>query len=101
MLFKNREACLEHLVEIGKFQYKGTQTNTYISAANKLHFQSITSNKGNDDSEIGCNGTFDSLLCWEAIPANTTVTIQCPEIVGLFDHTSNRLTHLFFLFHDP
>lgn len=100
MLFKNREACLEHLVEIGKFAYKGTQTNIFQLLINSI-FQSISPNKGNDDSEIGCNGTFDSLLCWEAMPANTTVTIQCPEIVGLFDHTSNILTHLVFLFHDP
>ncbi|KRX49789.1 Calcitonin receptor-like protein 1 [Trichinella murrelli] len=30
-----------------------------------------------------CNATWDSVLCWPAIPANTSFTLPCPPLKGL------------------
>lgn len=62
MLFEDEEKCISHLNDI-----------------NKLVFQS------NDSTTIGCNGTFDKVICWEAVKADTTVLVQCPNIKGVFD----------------
>ena len=35
----------------------------------------------------GCNGTFDGILCFKGINANTTLSVPCPNIPGVFDTT--------------
>lgn len=37
-----------------------------------------------------CNGTFDGVLCFKSIKANTTLSAPCPNIPGVFD-TSKTL----------
>ena len=40
---------------------------------------------------LGCDGTFDELLCWEATAANTSLSQKCPEFEGMLDSTSMEL----------
>uniref|UniRef100_A0A0N4UY16 G_PROTEIN_RECEP_F2_4 domain-containing protein n=1 Tax=Enterobius vermicularis TaxID=51028 RepID=A0A0N4UY16_ENTVE len=35
------------------------------------------------DDSLWCNATWDGLLCWQAIPANTSFTQFCPDEKGL------------------
>lgn len=40
-------------------------------------------------SGFGCNAYYDSLICWEASLANTTLVKNCPNFQGIFDTNSN------------
>ena len=40
-----------------------------------------------DDGSLWCNATWDTVLCWPAARANTSITLQCPPLKGL-DPTS-------------
>jgi hypothetical protein len=46
---------------------------------------------------IGCNGVFDEILCWEATPANASISQKCPELDGMFDSSSIFANKSFFL----
>ncbi|KHN82409.1 Calcitonin receptor-like protein 1 [Toxocara canis] len=35
------------------------------------------------DGSLWCNATFDTVLCWPATPANTSITLRCPPLKGL------------------
>ncbi|KAI6235163.1 Calcitonin receptor-like protein 1 [Aphelenchoides besseyi] len=51
-----------------------------------------------DDGTTWCNATWDSVLCWPATPADSSITLQCPPLKGLdpaknitkFCHKSGR-----------
>lgn len=36
-----------------------------------------------DDGSLWCNATFDTVLCWPATPANSSITVHCPPLKGL------------------
>ncbi|CAD5216639.1 unnamed protein product [Bursaphelenchus okinawaensis] len=36
-----------------------------------------------DDGSLWCNATWDTVLCWPATPAGSTITLQCPPLKGL------------------
>uniref|UniRef100_A0A915HJE5 G-protein coupled receptors family 2 profile 1 domain-containing protein n=1 Tax=Romanomermis culicivorax TaxID=13658 RepID=A0A915HJE5_ROMCU len=36
-----------------------------------------------ENETLWCNATWDSFLCWPAIPANTSYSLPCPPIQGL------------------
>jgi hypothetical protein len=42
---------------------------------------------------LGCNAYYDSLICWEASLANTTLVKNCPSFQGIFD-TNSTISHL-------
>jgi hypothetical protein len=64
MLFEDEEKCESHLNQIGKLVYS------------------------DGNGGLGCNGTFDKVICWEAVAANTTVKVPCPNFKGVFDPES-------------
>ncbi|CAB3403684.1 unnamed protein product [Caenorhabditis bovis] len=41
-----------------------------------------------NDGRVWCNATYDTILCWPPTPANSSVTLQCPQLKGL-DPTKN------------
>uniref|UniRef100_A0A914DK67 Uncharacterized protein n=2 Tax=Acrobeloides nanus TaxID=290746 RepID=A0A914DK67_9BILA len=41
-----------------------------------------------DDGSLWCNATWDTVLCWPATPANSSISLQCPPLKGL-DPTKN------------
>ncbi|MBL0690281.1 MAG: hypothetical protein JJV96_00910 [Alphaproteobacteria bacterium] len=43
-------------------------------------------------SGVYCNATFDSILCWPVIPANSTTKLPCPPLRGL--DTSSKFVYL-------
>ncbi|XP_071157855.1 PDF receptor-like isoform X2 [Mytilus edulis] len=38
---------------------------------------------GKDDGKMYCNGTWDKVLCWPSVAAETTVFLPCPPLPGL------------------
>lgn len=64
MQFENEKECFDYLDSINKRYYEGT---------------------------IGCNGTFDHVLCFEATPANKTLSMPCPQMAGVFDVSKTLL----------
>jgi hypothetical protein len=40
------------------------------------------------DGSLYCNATWDTVLCWPATPAGSSISLRCPPLKGL-DHTKN------------
>ena len=78
MLFEDEDKCELYLREIDKLVYKRNDTDF------------------NMDLDIGCNGTFDKVICWEAVKANTTVVVPCPNFKGVLDPNSENYTLTLF-----
>ena len=66
----------------------GREEDCYLNLAslNLLNWNHTLENR------LGCNGTYDEIMCWESVPGNTTIKKQCPHLPGVFDSTSNSLS---------
>ncbi len=90
MLFEDEEECYRHLSSISKKTYTGNRGfNIHITVIRLVKILSAFIFHLKLGSGVGCNGTFDGFLCWEALSANTTITIKCPEFKGVFDPSSS------------
>ncbi|VDM95544.1 unnamed protein product [Thelazia callipaeda] len=69
------------LVQINGLEYNRARTmNGCIEA---LERSSLPTFPDTSDGSLWCNATFDTVLCWPATPANSSITVRCPPLKGL------------------
>ncbi|PAV58346.1 hypothetical protein WR25_14732 [Diploscapter pachys] len=54
-----------------------------ITSLAKQGINWTVSGTGVDEGGLWCNATWDTVLCWPPIPANTSITLPCPAMKGL------------------
>ncbi|MCP9258819.1 Calcitonin receptor-like protein 1 [Dirofilaria immitis] len=69
------------LVKIDGLEYNRARTMDECIKA--LERSSLPTFPDNNDGSLWCNATFDTVLCWPAIPANSSITVRCPPLKGL------------------
>ncbi|VDM93173.1 unnamed protein product, partial [Onchocerca ochengi] len=71
----------DKLIEIDGLHYnRATKMDECIKA---LERNSLPTFPNSSDGSLWCNATFDSVLCWPATPANSSITVRCPPLKGL------------------
>ncbi|CAG9540703.1 unnamed protein product [Cercopithifilaria johnstoni] len=74
------------LVQIDGLEYN--RATTMDECIKALERSSLPIFPGSSDGSLWCNATFDTVLCWPAVPANSSITVRCPPLKGL-DPTKN------------
>lgn len=69
------------LVQIHGLEYNRAETMDECIEA--LERNSLPTFPDPSDGSLWCNATFDTVLCWPAAPANTSITVRCPPLKGL------------------
>ncbi|CAI5446487.1 unnamed protein product [Caenorhabditis angaria] len=59
----------------------GSETMDFCNTL--LKERNITLDRVAEPKGLWCNATYDTVLCWPPTPANTSVTLQCPQMKGL------------------
>lgn len=75
----NQESCIAALEAMGKETYpmeKGIFSTPFIPY--RFFIPILV-----PDGALWCNATWDSVLCWPAILANTSYSMPCPPLKGL------------------
>uniref|UniRef100_A0A915Q6J1 Calcitonin receptor n=1 Tax=Setaria digitata TaxID=48799 RepID=A0A915Q6J1_9BILA len=69
------------LVQIHGLEYNRARTMDECIKA--LERNSLPTFPDSGDGSLWCNATFDTVLCWPATPANSSITVRCPPLKGL------------------
>nr|CDP95702.1 BMA-PDFR-1, isoform e [Brugia malayi] len=69
------------LVQINGLEYNRARTMDECIKA--LERSSLPTFPDSNDGSLWCNATFDTVLCWPATPANSSITVRCPPLKGL------------------
>uniref|UniRef100_A0A0R3RIC0 G_PROTEIN_RECEP_F2_4 domain-containing protein n=1 Tax=Elaeophora elaphi TaxID=1147741 RepID=A0A0R3RIC0_9BILA len=72
---------VDQLVHIDGLEYNRARTMDECIKA--LERSSLPTFPDSSDGALWCNATFDTVLCWPAIPANSSITVRCPPLKGL------------------
>ncbi|VBB33266.1 unnamed protein product, partial [Acanthocheilonema viteae] len=69
------------LVQIDGLEYN--RAETMDQCIKVLEQSSLPTFPDRSDGSLWCNATFDTVLCWPAVPANSSITVRCPPLKGL------------------
>uniref|UniRef100_A0A915BJB7 Calcitonin receptor n=1 Tax=Parascaris univalens TaxID=6257 RepID=A0A915BJB7_PARUN len=69
------------LIEIKGLEFN--RADTMDECLNALERSNLPTYPDPADGSLWCNATFDTVLCWPATPANTSITLRCPPLKGL------------------
>lgn len=81
-----KKNLVKHLNRLHQFVGMGliqSRIYTYSDCIAELKANGLPISANTSDDTPWCNATWDGLLCWQAIPANTSFTQFCPDEKGL------------------
>uniref|UniRef100_A0AC34Q6R9 Calcitonin receptor n=1 Tax=Panagrolaimus sp. JU765 TaxID=591449 RepID=A0AC34Q6R9_9BILA len=89
--FSVDEHSAQNVTSNGLLVLKGLRSNlaeTMEQCLEALERSGLPAFGDTSDGDLWCNATWDTVLCWPATPANSSITLQCPPLKGL-DPTKN------------